>query len=265
LRDRETRYTQNEFEKCFDLLSRYKSEFDNLPNEEKRRIDEYTKNRRAEQFRNFLEGFQIRQFKIQHIGPAKLAVLTSYGIETAADVSSEAVQNVPGFGPINSVPLVNWRRGLEGRFVYNPNPTKTDKDNIDRIKVGIRQRATEIQRELATAPDRLRRLAVVVRAHQAAIEPMLQTLYDKKEQILVDLRHLGLPAPASDMHLAQPATVATQNPLGTPSQIATAVSPKCPLCGSRMMVRTARRGGNSGQRFYGCASFPSCRGTRPFP
>jgi restriction system protein len=37
----------------------------------------------------------------------------------------------------------------------------------------------------------------------------------------------------------------------------------CPTCGSPMRSRTARRGSSRGERFYGCSSFPKCRGTRP--
>lgn len=36
----------------------------------------------------------------------------------------------------------------------------------------------------------------------------------------------------------------------------------CPSCGSGMRLRTARRGLNSGSRFWGCSRFPNCRGTR---
>jgi hypothetical protein len=38
----------------------------------------------------------------------------------------------------------------------------------------------------------------------------------------------------------------------------------CPTCGSPMKVRTARRGGSSGEKFFGCSTFPKCRGTRPY-
>lgn len=37
----------------------------------------------------------------------------------------------------------------------------------------------------------------------------------------------------------------------------------CPLCGSPMTRRTARRGSHAGAGFLGCTTFPSCRGTRP--
>jgi restriction system protein len=39
------------------------------------------------------------------------------------------------------------------------------------------------------------------------------------------------------------------------------VSPKCPLCGSDMVKRMAKKGANAGSEFLGCSKFPKCRGT----
>lgn len=36
----------------------------------------------------------------------------------------------------------------------------------------------------------------------------------------------------------------------------------CPVCGSHMVLRTARRGANAGNDFWGCSRFPGCRGIR---
>ena len=33
----------------------------------------------------------------------------------------------------------------------------------------------------------------------------------------------------------------------------------CPKCGSKLVLRTARKGANSGNQFYGCSAFPNCR------
>lgn len=35
----------------------------------------------------------------------------------------------------------------------------------------------------------------------------------------------------------------------------------CPKCGSRMVERVAKRGQNTGKKFYGCSNYPSCNGT----
>lgn len=53
--------------------------------------------------------------------------------------------------------------------------------------------------------------------------------------------------PASKPHMAQPKA---------------AIEPICPQCGSGMVKRTARKGGNAGGEFWGCSKFPTCRGVR---
>lgn len=34
----------------------------------------------------------------------------------------------------------------------------------------------------------------------------------------------------------------------------------CPLCGKKMVLRTATRGSHSGEQFWGCSAFPKCKG-----
>jgi four helix bundle suffix protein len=40
-------------------------------------------------------------------------------------------------------------------------------------------------------------------------------------------------------------------------------APVCPQCGKPMVLRMARKGPRAGSQFWGCSSFPDCRGTRP--
>jgi len=39
-------------------------------------------------------------------------------------------------------------------------------------------------------------------------------------------------------------------------------TPSCPACGQSMVIRTSKRGHNSGSRFWGCPGYPQCKGTR---
>ncbi|MBI3945352.1 MAG: four helix bundle protein [Armatimonadetes bacterium] len=41
--------------------------------------------------------------------------------------------------------------------------------------------------------------------------------------------------------------------------------PRCPLCGQPMALRRARTGTGAGRPFWGCAAYPTCRGTRLGP
>jgi hypothetical protein len=40
-------------------------------------------------------------------------------------------------------------------------------------------------------------------------------------------------------------------------------TPKCPKCGSEMLLRTAKTGANAGNQFWGCANYPTCRSMLP--
>ena len=48
-----------------------------------------------------------------------------------------------------------------------------------------------------------------------------------------------------------------------PSQSTPHTAQICPICGSGMVRRAAKRGSNAGQPFLGCSPFPGCKGTRP--
>lgn len=38
------------------------------------------------------------------------------------------------------------------------------------------------------------------------------------------------------------------------------LEPLCPICGQEMIKRTAKKGKNAGNTFWGCSQFPNCRG-----
>lgn len=55
----------------------------------------------------------------------------------------------------------------------------------------------------------------------------------------------------------------TPEPLKTfPAKAESAQPPACPLCQSPMILRRARRGERAGNEFWGCSTFPKCRGTK---
>jgi len=64
---------------------------------------------------------------------------------------------------------------------------------------------------------------------------------------------------------AQPTYVAPSSPAAptqpvTQAPTSSATAP-CPKCGSDLIERTAKRGPNSGNSFFGCSNFPKCRYT----
>jgi hypothetical protein len=72
---------------------------------------------------------------------------------------------------------------------------------------------------------------------------------------------------AEDHNSSEPARQAPADdaqPPPTESAVSTAQPdqppPDCPKCGQPMVLRTARRGKNPGEQFWGCPGYPKCRG-----
>jgi DNA-binding helix-hairpin-helix protein with protein kinase domain len=85
-----------------------------------KRIQELNRNAREHQLRSYLDQFKIEHASIAGIGLSKKAMLTSYAIETAADVEYSKIDAVPGFGPFLTNKVVAWRRRLERDFIFDP-------------------------------------------------------------------------------------------------------------------------------------------------
>jgi hypothetical protein len=64
---------------------------------------------------------------------------------------------------------------------------------------------------------------------------------------------------ALQQNKSQPESQGPEKQLSSPSN----EPPVCPKCGSSMVMRTAQRGSNAGQQFYGCTNYPKCRGVIP--
>lgn len=56
----------------------------------------------------------------------------------------------------------------------------------------------------------------------------------------------------------------TNSPSYNGSMLGAAKKTICPKCNIQMVKRTAKRGNNAGQAFWGCSNFPKCRVTQPF-
>jgi restriction system protein len=53
-----------------------------------------------------------------------------------------------------------------------------------------------------------------------------------------------------------------QQPVAAAPTPSADAAPACPVCAAAMVRRTAKKGANAGQQFWGCSRFPECRGVR---
>jgi DNA-binding helix-hairpin-helix protein with protein kinase domain len=239
--------------------------------EEKTLIAKYRSDRREKQLHAYLDAFSIVSTKINGIGPAKLATLASYGIDTAADVSRNRLLAVPGFGDTTSQGLLEWRARLETRFVYQAAENATDRQEIARIRALSEAKQAQLRTKLLSGVQTLELASR--RIYQFASQPdsVLGSVHLKRMQAREDLSFLGLPIPATPPK-PSPGTRSTGAPPFHRTPVSSTPSPgsgssatgakSCPRCGSAMVRRLARRGRNAGNYFWGCSRYPSCRGTR---
>jgi len=77
-------------------------------------------------------------------------------------------------------------------------------------------------------------------------------------QLIRDVK--GDAARASARSSVPPDQTAPQQVLHAQSVASTGAAPACPKCGATMVSRTAKRGANAGNTFWGCPKYPACRG-----
>jgi DNA-binding helix-hairpin-helix protein with protein kinase domain len=79
----------------------------------------------------YLSGFPLAKARITGVGKKRLTTLAAHGIVTAADVSPEALEPIPGFGPALKTALISWRQSLERRSqapaTAMPTPAQTQR------------------------------------------------------------------------------------------------------------------------------------------
>jgi DNA-binding helix-hairpin-helix protein with protein kinase domain len=91
-----------------------------------------------------LEKHKISKATIESIGDGRKMTLRSFGIETAWDITSNEIMAVPGFGPMLTKKLTDWRKQVEGTFKFNPN-IPTDAGEINKVRAEIVARRSAIE------------------------------------------------------------------------------------------------------------------------
>ena len=84
---------------------------------------------------------------------------------------------VPGFGPVNSRPLLEWRQGLERKFVYDPNsPMQSTTQCWARYAPTRAQRAAQLRQQLTMGAKELWKAVHACEQMRKAPDPLLSRL-----------------------------------------------------------------------------------------
>jgi len=125
--------------------------------------------------------------------------------------------------------------------------------------------AVELDDASHDSPHARRRDELVDRACASAALPLLR-VPAARSYVPADLRArlAGLMTGGADAPATPNVAAAITTQADSQAGPETTGSPRCPECGTGMVLRTARSGPQSGQQFWGCTRFPACRGEIPY-
>lgn len=152
-------------------------ELGDLPNQRSERLSVLEANRDIGQLRRHLDQFRIAGANIRGIGPGRTAMLASYGIETAADISRRGVAAIPTFNRMLAHELVRWRREKEASFRYHPNQP-VDRRDIEALDLELLVRRNQLVAMLREGPVALRSLAAEIRVARERLLPLLEKAWE---------------------------------------------------------------------------------------
>lgn len=251
--------------------------------------NDYDKHRRQKQLDDHLSQHAIRGARIAKLTSGDIASLASYGCTTAFDARRRDVQQVQGIGPVKGGNIMAWVQQVEAKFQFRTAYTPGDLLSIRQGQNNVITQQQGLDERVRKGIDAFRLEAQAFERWKSTRDAELVRLTLRLAQAEADLLHLGeavpskpnvaptpVPSVSSFQRGARPTnpgslfaagrTAQAGSPFTVSSPVRapkTSAGPTCPSCRSRMVLRTARRGPNSGNNFWGCARYPSCSGTRP--
>lgn len=213
----------------------------------------------------FLDRFLIRGARMSGIGPARTAILASYGVETAADIRPDILRKVPDFGDVLTAKLLAWRKIHEDRFIYSTVPDAADVQAENAVRANFAAKRIELQTRIRAALSALQTGPQQVAARARTRDPALMDALGKRAQAAHNLQELGIAvAPLAPFVIPNrlPTSIPLRGPKGSTPGLSSLAAPSCPQCGSQMRNPAVRKGNRAAPPLWVCSLHPACRGTR---
>ncbi|HEX7807947.1 MAG TPA: hypothetical protein VF608_04475, partial [Thermoanaerobaculia bacterium] len=167
-------------------LQGVKTAFESVEPERQKELANLAQHARDIQLHHYLEQQLIRAHKIPDIGPQRKATLAAWGIETAADVTWQAIAGVQGFGPTLQSRLVAWRVLIESHFVFDAKRAVPQPD-IDAVECRWRRRRSDLEQQLRAGAEESRRMNSYLRQRRLAIARDLEAPARAWAQAMADV------------------------------------------------------------------------------
>lgn len=151
------------FDQWMNELLSLRFKFEAGPVRKREVLDGMRRQQRQLQLHAFLDRFEIANATIPSVGAGRKQTLESFGIETALDVTPIALAGVPGFGPKTQEKLLDWRREIERKFVFNP-MQPIDPRATEKVEADHRAEMKILEAKLVQALAQLRKASAEIRS-----------------------------------------------------------------------------------------------------
>jgi DNA-binding helix-hairpin-helix protein with protein kinase domain len=170
-------------------LEQIRMDYLNIQKSKQQRIKQLESDKERYQLKKYLDNYRIAKASISGIGPSRKATLLSYGIETAKDVTYNDIIKIPGFGPAYTKKIVEWRKNLEKKFVYNPSIGLDPKD-IAAIEKEISTKKAELEKNLLNGAKTLTQLSHQINNRRQLLKAEIDRNLNILAQLEADLKVL---------------------------------------------------------------------------
>ena len=167
-------------------LAKLRDEYIALPLAQKEELDKLLSTAQTRQRQKFLATCYIDKADISGLGSTRKAMLRSFGMETAADVSKSGVRQVRGFGASLTRAVMDWQASCERRFVFNPANAISAADRSSAL-AKCAARKSEIERVLSGGAAELQRFAQAASGQLTLLQPQLKQAATKLAQAQSDM------------------------------------------------------------------------------
>jgi DNA-binding helix-hairpin-helix protein with protein kinase domain len=174
------------FQAKFKGLLSLQTEYGDLANQFAQEKQKLQQNLRNAQLHKFLDRYFLGDHNIPGVGPTRKATLASFGIETAADVTRNAIMNIKGFGHKLTGELIDWRNGLERRFVFDPSKG-VDLADISAVNQRFNQKRKQIEGMLLAGPEQLSQVRGHILQQRTQLLPTMRAAAQQVAQAEADL------------------------------------------------------------------------------
>jgi DNA-binding helix-hairpin-helix protein with protein kinase domain len=163
-----------------------KTQLDGLPQLLAKEMQQLRSSLVARQLHAFLDQHLIRRARISGIGDQRKQTLASFGVQSAADVTSKAISVIPGFGPSLTKTMLDWRRSIEHRFVPAANAAPTPQD-ISAVHAKVASMKSKLEQQLRDGAAQLQTVRNEVLAKQSYAKGALEAAVAALSQAEADL------------------------------------------------------------------------------